>query len=109
MKSKENSLSLDSEVFDTLIGFARFELDDSDKTYLFEEINKQLFHLQEMINIDVGNVDPMFYGVEVDDQYELWRDDIVEPCLNLELLVSNFPVVDEQYIVVPVVPHNVID
>lgn len=104
MKKNENAIS--REVFDHLVDLASFELDEKEKKYLHDELNKQLNSIRELEAIPLPDDLPVTtHGVDYGKAGKpALREDTWEACENAREILAQAPELDNDYIVVPDIP-----
>ena len=96
------------EVFNHLVELAALELSPEEADYLRSELNKQLKSIHELASIPVSvDVPPARHGVpfpiEVSPHL---REDIWKPYSNPMELLQQAPHAEENFYVVPDIPHT---
>jgi len=99
------------EIFNHLVTLAALELDEKQAAYLRRELNQQLKAIHELEAIPLADdIHITTHGIT----YNLatspkLRDDIWSPHLNPDEILAQAPQVDENYIIVPDIPHEKLD
>lgn len=96
------------EVFDHMVELAALELDEQEAEYLRRELNNQLkaIHELELIPLD-AETEITSHGVPYTSQISPpLRKDEWQPCPNPEDILRQAPLLDDEYIVVPEIPHT---
>ncbi|PKO04120.1 MAG: hypothetical protein CVU41_18635 [Chloroflexi bacterium HGW-Chloroflexi-3] len=99
------------EIFNHLVTLAALELDDKQAAYLRRELNQQLkaIHELESIPLDV-DLKITTHGVSYSlTTSPVLREDTWLPHPNPGEILAQAPQVDEQYIIVPDIPHEKLD
>ena len=99
---------ISSEVFRHLVELAALELSEEEAEYLRGELNGQLKAIQELEAIELDDtIETTSHGVLYTEQIRPpLRKDTVEPFENPEGILAQAPEVEENYIVVPVIPQT---
>jgi aspartyl/glutamyl-tRNA(Asn/Gln) amidotransferase C subunit len=96
------------EIFEKLVDLAAIALDPSQNEYLRSELNKQLTAIHELMAIPLDESTPMaLHGISYtpDDRPPL-REDTPIAFGNADEIISQAPVSEDRYIVVPDIPHE---
>ncbi len=99
------------ELFEHLVDLAAFAFNPEEAEYLRRELNNQLkaIHQLEAVPLD-ASVPPASHGVPYTAQTRpALRDDVWEPCDNPDEILAQAPQVDDEYIIVPDIPHTKLD
>ncbi|MBN1266513.1 MAG: Asp-tRNA(Asn)/Glu-tRNA(Gln) amidotransferase subunit GatC [Anaerolineales bacterium] len=96
------------EIFQHLVDLAALELDPEETDYLRKELNGQLKAISELEAIEVDNmIEITSHGVPYTKAIRPpLREDMIKPFANPEAILAQAPEVEENYIVVPVIPHT---
>lgn len=96
------------ELFYHLVKLAALELDAEEAEYLRVELNKQLGVIDELAAIPLDDETPFTsHGVPYADSIRPnLRGDEWVACDNSEEILSQAPEIDENFIVVPDIPHE---
>ena len=99
---------IDPETFEHLVELAALELDPEEAEYLRRELNNQLAAIRELEAIPLDpDEEPTSHGVPyTPDISPPARDDQWIACPNPEEIIAQAPEVEEDYIVVPDIPHT---
>ena len=99
------------QLFEKLVDLAAIALDPSESEYLRSELNNQLTAIKELMAIELDEtLTPALHGVpfEGPDRQPL-REDVASPYTNPGDIVSQAPQSEDNYIVVPDIPHSELD
>ncbi len=96
------------EDFHHLVELAALELGAEEAEYLRRELNGQLKAIQEMEAIPIDQeIKATSHGVPYTDAVRPdLREDVIEPCENSQAILAQAPELEENYLVVPVIPHT---
>jgi len=96
------------EIFQHLVDLAALELDAEEAEYLLKELNGQLKAVRELEAIDVdSNIETTSHGVPYTEKIRpALREDRIEAFGNPEAIMEQAPDVEDNYLVVPVIPHT---
>ena len=99
------------EIFNHLVTLAALELDEKQAAYLRRELNQQLKAIHELESIPLDDeIEVTTHGVSYDlANSPALREDTWQPHPNPEEILAQAPQVDEQYIIVPDIPHEKLD
>ena len=99
---------ISKETFDHLVDLAALQLEEGEAAYLLQQLNNQLQAIQalEAIPLDPGT--PITsHGVPYTPQISPpIRSDLWRPFARPEDILSQAPETEENYIVVPEIPHT---
>jgi len=77
---------------------ARLSFTDEEKKKLVEQLNEILEHMEQLNELDTGNVDPLSHVIELSN---VFRDDERKPSLSREEALRNAPARTEKFFKVP--------
>jgi aspartyl-tRNA(Asn)/glutamyl-tRNA(Gln) amidotransferase subunit C len=77
---------------------ARLWLDDAHLQRLAGQLESILEYVNKMAKVDVQNVEPMAHALPL---HNVFREDVIEPALPLEKVLSNAPETDGSFFKVP--------
>jgi aspartyl-tRNA(Asn)/glutamyl-tRNA(Gln) amidotransferase subunit C len=77
---------------------ARLDLSEEEKERLAGHLNQILVHFEELQQLDTSSVEPTSHSIPV---HNVFREDVVGPCLDVEDAVANAPEARDDYFVVP--------
>ena len=77
---------------------ARLELTDDEKERLTGHLNQIMVHFEKLQQLDTADVEPTSHSIPIQD---VFREDVVGPCLSTEDALSNAPEPKDDYFVVP--------
>ena len=83
---------------DHVAKLARLALTPEEKAEFARQLGDVLHHIEQLARVDVGNVEPTAHAFAV---YNVWREDIPQPGLPVEVALANAPVQRDHMIVVP--------
>jgi len=96
------------EIFDHLVDLAALNIEDEEALYLRAELNKQLNAIDELAAIPLDEKLPITsHGVPYTAELRphLRADNWID-CENPQDILAQVPQVDENYILVPDIPHE---
>lgn len=99
---------IERDTFEHLVELAALELDEEEAEYLRQELNNQLTAIQELAAIPLeAGTDQTSHGVPYTAAIRpaLREDDWIS-CPNPEDILAQAPELEENYIVVPDIPHT---
>ena len=102
---------IERDTFEHLVDLAALELDEEEAEYLRQELNNQLTAIQELAAIPLkAGTNPTSHGVPYTSETRpaLREDDWIS-CPNPEEILAQAPELEEEYIVVPDIPHTELD
>jgi len=73
---------------------ARLALTDAEVARMAEQLGHILDHIQKLNALDTAAIPPT---AQVGDLINVWRDDIVQPCLDREVALAAAPVREGDY------------
>lgn len=96
------------DVFSHLVDLAALDLAAEEAGYLRRQLNGQLKAIRELESIDVGDDIPITsHGVPYTEAISPpLREDAILPFGSADEILSQAPVTDGRYIVVPDIPHT---
>jgi aspartyl-tRNA(Asn)/glutamyl-tRNA(Gln) amidotransferase subunit C len=96
------------EIFDHLVDLAALELSADQAEYLRKQLNNQLKAIRELEAIPVdGNLPISLHGVPYDvAESPTPREDKWHPYPDAKAILSQAPQLEDDYIVVPDIPHT---
>jgi len=97
--------------FDHLVELAALELDSEESEYILKELNNQLTAIHELAAIDIPeDVKAASHGVPYTDKNsQLLRDDDWQACKNPDAILEQTPESQDRYIIVPDIPHTILE
>lgn len=99
---------ISKETFDHLVDLAAFKLEPEEAAYLLQEMNNQLraIHALETIPLD-PDTPVTSHGIPYTPQITApIRSDDWQPDAAAQAIIAQAPETEEQYIVVPEIPHT---
>ena len=102
---------IDKTTFQHLVRLAALEMDEERAEYLRGELNKQLKSIQELEAIQLDeDMQVTSHGVAYSPEISpSIRQDEWQPYQNTSGILGQAPQVDEDYIVVPDIPHKTLE
>ncbi len=96
------------EIFDHLVDLAALELNAKQADYLRRQLNNQLASVRELEAVPLDEDIPIsLHGVPYEvENSSAPREDEWIPCLDSKAILAQAPQVEDQYIVVPDIPHT---
>lgn len=96
------------EIFEHLVDLAALELNDKQAEYLRRQLNNQLKSIHELEAIPLDESIPVsLHGVPFDaDQSASPREDEWKPSADVKDILAQAPELEDNYIVVPDIPHT---
>jgi aspartyl/glutamyl-tRNA(Asn/Gln) amidotransferase C subunit len=96
------------EIFEHLVDLAALELDDRQAEYLRQQLNNQLKSIHELEAIPLDEDIPInLHGVPfAADQSASPREDEWKPSSDVKDILAQAPELEDNYIVVPDIPHT---
>lgn len=83
---------------DHVASLARLALTPEEKAKFAEQLGHVLHHIEQLAKVDVSGVEPTAHAFAV---YNVWREDVPQPGLPVELALKNAPAQRDHMIVVP--------
>jgi len=102
---------IDKETFKHLVQLAALEMDEARAEYLRGELNKQLKSIQELAAIPFeDDMQITSHGVTYSPNISPdIREDAWQPYENVAGIMDQAPQVDDDYIIVPDIPHKTLE
>jgi len=99
------------QLFEKLVDLAAIALDPSESEYLRSELNNQLTAIKELMAIELDeSLTPALHGVPFESaDRQAMREDTLQPYATPEDIISQAPQSEDNYIVVPDIPHSELD
>lgn len=91
-------MKIDKELIDKLAHLARLEFDDEQKLKIEQDLNRILYFMESLNELDTSNVEPLIY---MTDQQNVFRKDEVKQEVSHEDALKNAPKKDSDYFRVP--------
>jgi aspartyl-tRNA(Asn)/glutamyl-tRNA(Gln) amidotransferase subunit C len=105
------SEEISPEMFKQLAALAALDLDQEQADYLRHELNQQLKAIHELAAIPLDDdlrITP--HGIVYDQAISPTpREDVWQPCADPQKILNQAPQVEDQYIIVPDIPHEKLD
>ena len=89
---------IDDKRVEELAHLARLEFNANQKAAIKSDLGKIIDFCNQLKEVDTSNVEPLIY---VNDEYNVFREDIVEQPLSKEKALLNAPSKDSDYFKVP--------
>jgi aspartyl-tRNA(Asn)/glutamyl-tRNA(Gln) amidotransferase subunit C len=83
---------------DHVAKLARIALTPEEKAKFSHQLADVLVHIEQLSKVDVSGVEPTAHAFAV---YNVWQDDVAQPCLPVDAALRNAPAQRENMIVVP--------
>lgn len=102
---------IDPEVFDHLVQLAQLQLDEDERTYLRQELNRQMLAIYQLEAADIPeSADVTSHGVPYPEPIrpEL-RPDQIEPSQFADAILEQAPKREDRYLIVPDIPHETLE
>lgn len=102
---------LTREIFDHIVSLAALELDETEAEYLRRQLNNQLKAIHELEAIPLNtNTPPTSHGVPYSPEIKPGlREDVWVPYPHPDEILAQAPESDDNYIIVPDIPHTDLD
>ena len=99
------------DLFAHLVGLAALELDAAEAEYLRRQLNHQLKAIHELESIPLDESVPVTsHGVPYTAATSpASRPDVWQPYPNPQEILEQAPLVEENYVIVPEIPHTGLD
>lgn len=96
------------EIFEKLVGLAALELSPEESDYLRNQLNNQLRTVHDLVNIPLSSDIPLAshgvpYPIEISPDL---RKDSWQPFTQTREIMAQAPQTEENYFVVPEIPHT---
>lgn len=91
-------MQLDKELISRLEKLARLQLNDTEREKLSADLQSMLDMVDKLRELDTTGVEPLIY---LNDQGNVWREDVVGDQLPVERALQNAPKQDGQFFRVP--------
>lgn len=98
MHTKEKCMKVDDQLIDKLAELSKLEFDAQEKEAIQKDLNRILTFMEQLNNIDTEGVEPLIY---VNEEYNIFREDVVNHPISKEEALANAPLHDSDYIKVP--------
>ncbi len=102
---------ISAELFTHLVELAALELTAQEAEYLRKELNNQLVSIDQLAAIPLDDsIEPASHGVPYHAATSpALREDMHIPCKDAEAILEQVPDLENDYIVVPDIPHEELD
>lgn len=91
-------MKLTKEEVEHVAWLARLELKDEEKERLTGHLNRIMVHFEKLQELDTADVEPTSHSIPVQN---VFREDVVGPCLPVEDVLSNAPEAGDDSFIVP--------
>ncbi len=91
-------MKIDNSTVDKLANLAKLEFDKASKKEIAEDLNRVLYFVDKLNELDTKNVKPLVFMT--DEANVLRKDEVIQKITQEEAL-SNAPEKDSDYIIVP--------
>jgi aspartyl-tRNA(Asn)/glutamyl-tRNA(Gln) amidotransferase subunit C len=91
-------MKIDNSTVDKLANLAKLEFDKASKKEIAEDLNRVLYFVDKLNELDTKNVEPLVFMT--DEANVLRKDEVIQKITQEEAL-SNAPEKDSDYIIVP--------
>jgi len=91
-------VKLTKEEVEHVAWLARLELKDEEKERLTGHLNRIMVHFEKLQELDTADVEPTSHSIPVQN---VFREDVVGPCLPVEDVLSNAPEAGDDSFIVP--------
>ena len=85
---------------DYVANLARVALTAQEKETFSRQLGDVLRYVEKLGEVDVSQVEPTAHAFPL---YNIWADDVPQPCLPVEAALRNAPVQRDNMVVVPIV------
>ena len=92
-------MHVDEALIDRLSALSKLEFSAEEKIAIRNDLEKILSFMEKLNEIDTEGVEPLIYVNE--DEYNVFREDVVKQVITREEALSNAPLKDSDYIKVP--------
>lgn len=99
------------EIFQHMVELAALEIDEKEAEYLRKELNNQLKAIEELVAVPLDESTPIAsHGIPYPPALSAeLREDKVHSFPNSEDIIDRAPETEENYFVVPEIPHENLD
>jgi aspartyl-tRNA(Asn)/glutamyl-tRNA(Gln) amidotransferase subunit C len=91
-------MKITKEEVERVAVLARLKYSEEEKGRFVSQLNSILDYMDQLDKLDTSSVEPTFHAVT---QKNVFREDVVQPSLNLELTLANSPDPDRGFFRVP--------
>ena len=81
-----------------IANLAFIKIDDSEIEGIEQKFNQVLNYVSKIEELDLEGIEPMTH---VNEDYNIWREDVEKESLDIELALKNAPKRNEQFFKVP--------
>jgi aspartyl-tRNA(Asn)/glutamyl-tRNA(Gln) amidotransferase subunit C len=91
-------MTVDDTLVEKLANLSKLEFDAEGKEAIRKDLTQMLSFMEKLNELDTGGIEPLIY---INEDINVFRDDIVHYPINREEALGNAPLKDENYIRVP--------
>jgi len=91
-------MKVDRALVDRLAQLSRLEFNEQEKIDIEQDLQKILSFMEQLNEIDTEGIEPLVY---INEQVNVFREDVVVQTLEKGELLKNAPIHDENYFKVP--------
>ena len=91
-------MKVDIELIDNLATLSKLSFKADQKEEIRQDLEKMLNFMEQLNAIDTNGVEPLIY---VNEEVNVWRNDEVKQLITKEEALSNAPIKNEDYFMVP--------
>ncbi|GJM33205.1 MAG: aspartyl/glutamyl-tRNA(Asn/Gln) amidotransferase subunit C [Saprospiraceae bacterium] len=91
-------MKIDKALISRLEHLARLELSDEERETILSDLNEILEMVEKLQELDTDDVTPLVY---VNEDVNVWREDVVKDQVSQEAALSNAPASDGAFFQVP--------
>ncbi|MBK7504085.1 MAG: Asp-tRNA(Asn)/Glu-tRNA(Gln) amidotransferase subunit GatC [Bacteroidetes bacterium] len=91
-------MKVDIELIDNLATLSKLSFKADQKEEIRQDLEKMLNFMEQLNAIDTNGVEPLIY---VNEEVNVWRNDDVKQLITKEEALSNAPIKNEDYFMVP--------
>ena len=91
-------MKVDIELIDNLATLSKLIFKADQKEEIRQDLEKMLNFMEQLNAIDTNGVEPLIY---VNEEVNVWRNDEVKQLITKEEALSNAPIKNEDYFMVP--------
>ena len=91
-------MKVDIELIDNLATLSKLSFKADQKEEIRQGLEKMLNFMEQLNAIDTNGVEPLIY---VNEEVNVWRNDEVKQLITKEEALSNAPIKNEDYFMVP--------
>lgn len=91
-------MKVDIELIDNLATLSKLSFKADQKEEIRQDLEKMLNFMEQLNAIDTNGVEPLIY---VNEEVNVWRNDEVKQLITKEEALSNAPIKNKDYFMVP--------